>query len=210
MLQRNRGGNFGGAWVFPGGKIDPGDHLGEVNSSVPADARAAARECREEAGIDLRPEVMLRWSHWTPPERAGVRFSTAFFVATASSAEHTVVVDGSEIVRHSWMTAAEVLAMHRRGEMELAPPTFITVCQVAMHRTVDSALETARASKVEHFRTRIAVADDEVMALYHDDVAYETLDLSALGPLHRLTMRRPDANGQTNWEYVRNSAILAE
>ena len=61
MLRRNSKLAFaGGAWVFPGGRIDPEDYPGgaarPTTGAVLAAARtAAAREAMEEAGADRRP-----------------------------------------------------------------------------------------------------------------------------------------------------------
>ena len=63
LLQRNPAARFmGGAWVFPGGAVDPGD----------ADHRAAAvRELAEEAGVTLPdPGALIPFSRWITPARA--------------------------------------------------------------------------------------------------------------------------------------------
>src|SRR5438067_766668 len=56
----------GGAWVFPGGRVDPED-LGD-DGDEPAARRAAAREAREEAGVEVDPDALVAFSHWTTPE----------------------------------------------------------------------------------------------------------------------------------------------
>lgn len=61
MLRRSLDSDFvGGAWVFPGGAVDPGDHLVELepHCAGPTDRSlafrvAAVRECFEEAGLLL-------------------------------------------------------------------------------------------------------------------------------------------------------------
>ena len=53
-----------GAWVFPGGAVDPGDGEG------PDGFRACAiRELHEEAGIELSPdEELVPFCRWVTPE----------------------------------------------------------------------------------------------------------------------------------------------
>ncbi len=43
----------GGAWVFPGGRIDPDDYAGEPEDVLAAARRGAAREAKEEAGVEV-------------------------------------------------------------------------------------------------------------------------------------------------------------
>ena len=43
----------GGAWVFPGGRIDPEDYADAPDDVFGAARRAAAREAKEEAGLDV-------------------------------------------------------------------------------------------------------------------------------------------------------------
>ena len=56
-LRRNPDLRFmGGYWVFPGGRVDPGDHLpGGDADEKDAARRAAAREAHEEAGVRVDP-----------------------------------------------------------------------------------------------------------------------------------------------------------
>lgn len=230
MLKRDAGLSFaGGMWVFPGGRIDPEDHPpGDADplDTIEAAARTAAvREAAEEAGIEIDAAALRRWSHWTPPPRQDKRFTTAFFVAPAVDDTATVVIDDGEIREHRWVTPADALALRDAGEITLAPPTFITLTQLLPHRTVAEVLAAApdHEDRVEHFATRIVVIDDEWIALYHGDAAYElhgdggvsglpstmtTLDdeaggrpqaADAEGPRHRLVM------GPT-WTYLREGS----
>src|SRR5207253_3155418 len=47
----------GGAWVFPGGRIDPDDYCDAPDDVVAAARRGAAREAKEEAGVDVDAEA---------------------------------------------------------------------------------------------------------------------------------------------------------
>ena len=81
MLRRNSKIAFGGMWVFPGGRVDPGD----ADPQNPADElaaarRAAIREASEEAGLLIGDEALIPFSHWTPPAITPRRFLTWFFI----------------------------------------------------------------------------------------------------------------------------------
>ena len=197
MLRRDRDLTFaGGTWVFPGGRIDPGDHPVDGEDLEAAALRAAVREAWEESGLVLDPLRLRRWSHWTPPPESPRRFTTAFFVAQVPDDAGEIVVDDGEIREFQWRRAAEMLELRDAGEVSLTPPTFITLRQLSEHSTVASA--TSGDQVVEHFSTRIAVMDDLVIAMYHGDIGYETGDPRPDGPRHRLSM------GPT-WTYERRS-----
>lgn len=205
MLRRDTNLAFaGGAWVFPGGRIDPADHEGSDDPELAARA-AAAREAVEEAAVVLEPSQLLRWSHWTPPaESTRRRFSTAFFVAAFPEDAGDIRVDDGEIREHRWQHPLEVLEARDSGLVTLTPPTFITLHQLAMHRSVEEVLRVAAdrgATDVEHFATRLATvqpSEDEIVVMYHGDAGYESGDATRPGPRHRLWM------GAT-WRYERDA-----
>src|SRR3954469_14588714 len=66
----------GGAWVFPGGRIDPEDYRDDPDDLEAAAKRAAAREAKEEAGVDVDAETLVHLSNWTTPEISPKRFAT--------------------------------------------------------------------------------------------------------------------------------------
>src|SRR5690606_27496891 len=76
MLRKNSGQSFGGVWVFPGGRVEPGDGDG-----IEGSRRAAVREAAEETGLVLDPAHLVPLAHWLPPPEAPKRFATWFFVA---------------------------------------------------------------------------------------------------------------------------------
>ncbi|HEY8523648.1 MAG TPA: NUDIX domain-containing protein [Acidimicrobiales bacterium] len=194
MLRKNKGQSFGGMWVFPGGRLEPDDGTGLEGAR-----RATVREVVEETGLVITPESLVPLSHWVPPAGAERRFATWFFVAPLPPGAADVVIDGGEIGDQMWTTPAGALERHRAGEIGLVPPTWVTLRWLADHATVEEALAAARSHEVEHYRTHIVADGGTLVAMWAPDAGYETGDLTAAGPRHRLTM--DDAAG---WRFERS------
>src|SRR5579875_3772150 len=91
-----------GAWVFPGGAVDPGDGTGQAGLRA-----AAVREVREEAGIDLGPDSeLVTFSNWITPAEVKIRFDTWFYL-TAMPAGQEPRVDGHEVVEARWLRPSD-------------------------------------------------------------------------------------------------------
>jgi 8-oxo-dGTP pyrophosphatase MutT (NUDIX family) len=197
LVRRSSGLDFlGGAWVFPGGRIDPEDYLPDAPADRPAAARrAAVREAAEEAGLTIAEEQLIPLSRWIAPEGLPRRFDAWFFVAPAAG--EAVCVDGMEIHDHRWMRAEEAIAAQYTGEIMLAPPTFVTLIHLSRYRSVNDALSALRNTTAETFNPRIRAIPGGACALYAGDAAYEGGELETVGPRHRLWIL---ASG---WRYER-------
>lgn len=197
LLRRNSKIAFGGMWVFPGGRIDEADWLGLApGDELAAARRAAVRETREEAGLAITEATLVALSHWSPPAIAPKRFLTWFFVAPATS--DTVTIDQGEIHEHVWLRPADALARRNALEIELAPPTWVTLEWLNTHRDVAASIAAAAARTPERFVTRIMGSPEGPVAVWHGDAAYAADEIDCDGPRHRLYMR---ANG---WVYQRD------
>lgn len=186
LLQRTaRDGGSGGAWVFPGGRVEDSDRVGEGQDPVVALQRSAVRETREEAGIDLDGGSLLYISRWITPEMAARRFDTCFY-ATRAEDDTRVQVDGQEIRTHRWLRPDDAIRSSRLGEMRLAPPTFVSIDWLVAHETVESALSTLAQSTIVTFRPRICTVPDGACMLYPGDAGYEAHDPDEVGARHRL------------------------
>ena len=187
MVQRNAKGTFASNWVFPGGKVDPEDFAGD-DDLVIASRRAACREAREEADLVVDESTLLPFSHWMPPTVVPRRFATWFYATAApAGVDGDVTIDGGEIVDHLWVTPDDALARHARGEVELVPPTWITLKHLSVFSTTAHALDAIAAREPRFYLTRMVGKEPPTVA-WHGDVAYESGDLAAPGPRHRLTM----------------------
>src|SRR4029077_9379597 len=98
----------GGAWVFPGGRIAPVDYAAAPDDLIAAARRGAAREAKEEAGVDVDAETLLHISNGTTPEISPKRFATWFFVGEVASGE--AVADGTETDQLHWFRPDDAFA----------------------------------------------------------------------------------------------------
>jgi 8-oxo-dGTP pyrophosphatase MutT (NUDIX family) len=188
LVQRNAQLAFhGGAWVFPGGRLDPEDYGGCDPGDIVAAARhAAVREAREEAGVTVSPEGLVLFSRWVTPEPVPRRFDTWFFAGSCASGD--VCVDGGEIHGFQWMSPDAAMEGQRCGAIDLPPPTFVTLTQLNGFGDVSSALAALDAAPMETFLPRLNTLDGVPCTLYHGDVAYVDGDTSRSGPCHRLVL----------------------
>ncbi len=185
MLRKNSKIAFGGMWVFPGGRVDDDDAPGAPDADR---ARAAAaRESMEEAALSLDADDLVWFSHWTPPPVEIRRYSTWFFAARAT--QDDVTIDQGEITDSRWIRPAEAIRLQREQEIELVPPTFVTLHYLAQHDSVDAALGgLVPADGPRHSVTQVTKAHEGMVILWEGDAGYETLDASVPGARHRLTI----------------------
>lgn len=148
LLRRPARGSFAGAWVFPGGKVEPGDRRDHEPESEDA-RRAAIRETGEEVGLAVDDLVTL--SQWQPPIEAPTRIRTWFFLARAP--EREPVPSPDEVSEIAWVRPADALARHGAGAWVLYPPTWITLRHLSVFEDAESSL--ASGGTVPLFRTRV-------------------------------------------------------
>ena len=132
MLGRTRTMDFApGAYVFPGGSVDPAD----------AGVRAAAvRETAEECGVRLSADDLVPWARWITPEVSPRRYDTWFFVAEMPS-DQQVSVSDAESDTAEWLRPADALDAARSGRITLLPPTAVVLAGLAGFGSVGAVLE---------------------------------------------------------------------
>lgn len=189
LLRRSSRSNVhGGAWVFPGGHVDPED----FDTQAPTDGfiaarNAAVRETSEEAGLTITAERLVYFSHWTTPLSRPKRFSTWFFV-TDESIEQSVRVDGQEINAHRWLSPRQALQEQRDGTMNLPPPTFVSLSRLRLFRTANDAFNEAEKQDAEVFFPKLFKVDGGHCSIYQGDAGYESARIDEPGMRHRLWM----------------------
>jgi 8-oxo-dGTP pyrophosphatase MutT (NUDIX family) len=92
----------------------------------------------------------------------------------------------------------DALARRNALEIELAPPTWVTLEWLAGHASVAAALAAAGNQTPERFETRLAFPEIGPVAIWHGDAGYDASDADAPGPRHRLSML------PQGWHYERH------
>jgi 8-oxo-dGTP pyrophosphatase MutT (NUDIX family) len=194
LLRRNSRGQFGGMWVFPGGQVDPADLLhgpgqSDQEAELAAARRAAVREAREEAALELDQESLVALSFWVPPPESPRRFATWFFLASPAPDSPEIVVDRDEIHDHRWINPAQALQARDRGEIDLAPPTYMTLWWLAQRPSVHDAVTGAAEGPPARFESHVGSTNQGVVVTFWaGDAGYEDGDLDRPGPRRRLVL----------------------
>lgn len=199
LARRNARGAFGGLWVFPGGRVDPGDSdPDQPGDELAAARRAAVREALEEVGVVLSAPTLVPLSHWTPPPSAPRRFFTWFFLAPVDEAAGRIVIDDAEIVDSRWISPQLAIEQRDAGGIHLAPPTWVTLWRLAQWRDVATALGWAAEREPERFVSVSVRGPDGMLLLQPGDAGWDAQDPALVGPRHRLHM------APAGWTYERD------
>ena len=187
MLRKNSKITFGGMWVFPGGRIDATDH-GKEDDLESAARTAAVRETREEAGITVSADKFVWFAHWTPPPGPRKRFAPWFFAAHLQE-DQSINIDDGEITEHTWISPADALARHAAGDIDIAPPTWVTLYHLSRHNPAQDMLAHFRSNATKIYSTRVGKTTSGTrVAMWHGDAGYDKWDADIIGHRHRLVM----------------------
>jgi 8-oxo-dGTP pyrophosphatase MutT (NUDIX family) len=139
-----------GAYVFPGGRLDPEDRAAAerfpVLDPVEAASRiAAVRETVEETGIviDTPIEALVPFARWRPDfEQVPRRFDTRFYLASIEARQEPKA-DGTETTRAFWSSAADMMARCEAGDGHAIFPTRRLLERLACFASFAEAREQA-------------------------------------------------------------------
>lgn len=144
MVRRNdRVAFMGGAYVFPGGRVDERDLADASGDQTRAFRLAAIRELREEAGVTVEADGLIVFAHWITPEVETRRYDTWFFLTRMPAGQHAQH-DNDETTELAWLTPRDAIQHCVRGDITLPPPTWTTLKQLERQRTIDHLFTWAR------------------------------------------------------------------
>jgi 8-oxo-dGTP pyrophosphatase MutT (NUDIX family) len=169
LVRRNPAARFmGGAWVFPGGAVDPSEGGGDAGHRA-----AAIRELEEEAGIALPdPEQLVPYSRWITPAEVKIRFDTWFYLAPAPAGVQARV-DGREVVDARWYGPAAALAARDRGDLFLVFPTIKHLQQLSAFASADELLFHAAGREVHPVQPRVLLQGETSRIVLPGEPGYD-------------------------------------
>jgi 8-oxo-dGTP pyrophosphatase MutT (NUDIX family) len=163
LLQRAHTMRFmAGAWVFPGGSVDPADRPADADPAVADDLAhrvAAVREVAEEAGVELPgTEDLVPFARWVTPADRPIRFDCRFFLAPVADGTDARA-DGTEMIEARWMSPAAAVAAAHRGELRLPTPTRSQLEEIAAFDSADALLAWAPGRAIASIEPPAGTAD---------------------------------------------------
>jgi 8-oxo-dGTP pyrophosphatase MutT (NUDIX family) len=189
---------FAGAWVFPGGVVEPddvrdGDPAGEATARL-----TAVRETAEEIGLTVDPAELVPFSRWTPPAGSPKTIITTFFATRVPDGELRPSPD--EVSAVAWTRPSDALRRHASGSMTLWPPTWVTLHGLRSAGSVDEALAALRAGGIHSYISRFS--DDRRTVIWREDAEYAAGDArDATAPAGARAARHRLEMAQLPWVY---------
>ena len=131
-----------GFWTFPGGKTDADDVGPETT---------AARELKEETGVEVNVADLLPAGRWITPEVSSLRFDTSFYLAELPPGQKADFEKSEgELVDGRWVRPANALQQFEEGSL-LLPAPILRVLE-SMKPGVDGAHERSNRASEESKR----------------------------------------------------------
>lgn len=124
----------------------------------------------------LAADLLVDYSRWVTPAFMPKRFDTCFFLACAP-ADQIAVHDGGELVDSVWLSptaALEDLAAKRRT---ILFPTRLNLMMLDESRSVDEALNAARARPIKSVEPRIVERDGAHWLTIDNDAGYALTEI---------------------------------
>lgn len=199
LLRRNKKLKFAPRfWVFPGGKIEA-EEQARYESETEAAKIAASREAKEEADLDISPEVLKYYVQWTTPVDQPIRFKTYFFHADIPYDDSEVMVDNSEILEHRWYTPEEALVAASTKEIIILPPTYISLMRIRHCQTYEEVVKEWHRNEPHIVVPRVSQEGSIMHCMYEGDAGFPETKFDVPGSRHRLIADY--ANGNFDFQH---------
>ncbi len=199
---------LGGAYVFPGGKVDEGDagvireatlaerlyqRLGEPElgrEMAAAMFAAAARETVEDCHVSVGVAELVPFCRRITPRTPSLqrkRFDTRFFAAPLPEGARAAH-DNHEAIASIWFAPRLALERYWAGDIDLAPPQIMSLAQLSRYRSLAEALDDIGRRPPPLIEPASMKIDDVRAVAYPGDPAHPLREKVMPGPT-RLVFR---------------------
>ncbi len=127
------------------------------------------RDLVEKENLRLACDHLVHFAHWITPTMMPKRFDTHFFIALAPHG-HSGSHDGRESVDSVWIAPDEAIADRKRWNIIF--PTKLNLMKLAQSKSVDAALEAARAAPPLTVEPWVEQGADGAILRIRDDAGY--------------------------------------
>jgi 8-oxo-dGTP pyrophosphatase MutT (NUDIX family) len=151
------------------------ERFNEARHQVYDGSLSLAELCTRER-LMLMVDRMHLVDHWITPVGERRRFDTRFFVARAPEAQEPLHDDG-ETIASLWVRPDEALRMWKDGELQMFPPTVMSLRFLQPHATAEAAMAAAEAVGVPPpILPKVQLDDDGNVAgvIRPDEAGYES------------------------------------
>src|SRR3984885_11954401 len=119
----------------------------EADRHALLDRSLSLAEMLARRGLVLRSDLLRPWSRWITPVIEERRFDARFFAAALPEQQRTRDV-GGEAAEVAWVRPDDAIAMGRRKEIVLWPPTAVSLAELAACGEVAAALRPRKVRPV--------------------------------------------------------------
>jgi glyoxylase-like metal-dependent hydrolase (beta-lactamase superfamily II)/8-oxo-dGTP pyrophosphatase MutT (NUDIX family) len=165
--------------------------VGAPSSGVPrlrADLLTAGREqlVRDRAALPdiltgngwvLRADLLRAWSNWITPEAEPRRYDTRFFVAELPEGQQADART-TEVTEARWWRPADALDAWRSGDIQLLPPTWVSLEQIAELPDVAAVLRAADERPITPLIPKVRREGEKILLSLPGELGYDNAPLS--------------------------------
>ena len=130
----------------------------------------------EDLYLDIGP--LVYWSHWITPSGEPKRFDTRFFIVPLPEGQ-AVQADLSELTEHAWINPATAAEALERGEIDVLPPTLLTLEDLrdsyAEHGGLQAMLAAEAGRATPAVMPRVTLREDGPRVVMPWDPEYDSL-----------------------------------
>jgi 8-oxo-dGTP pyrophosphatase MutT (NUDIX family) len=119
----------------------------------------------------LRADLLRPWSNWITPEVEPRRYDARFFAAALPAGQHADA-GTTEVTEAGWYRPVDALAAWKAGEIELLPPTWVTLEQLAEAADTAAVLAAGERRAITPLLPQLRGERDELQLVLPDELGF--------------------------------------